>query len=236
MNGTISRGRESVWAALDRLRFKSSLEVPGSLPIASISSGKGRSEQKEIDGASDVMLCSPLLPDDRSEVEVAHSEIIEVPLEPPSSELQTSPIPTPLPPKEKVIWVPSRTNISLQATWWGYRIFLPPPVLKTLNRASLETAKRAALLTTALKWLLGHIPLSALPPPARPAAALLTRLVPLLGALGTFIAWGWGAVRSFDKGNGVVLCATWLMPVALIPGTWEDDEWGLSTSEERRKK
>ena len=31
-------------------------------------------------------------------------------------------------------------------------------------------------------------------------------------------------MRAFDKGNGVVLSATWLMPVAVIPGTWEEHE------------
>jgi hypothetical protein len=50
------------------------------------------------------------------------------------------------------------------------------------------------------------------------------RLVPALGYIGSFIGWSWGAVRAFDKGNGVVLSATWLMPVAVIPGTWEEHE------------
>lgn len=62
------------------------------------------------------------------------------------------------------------------------------------------------------------------------------------------MAWSWGAIKTFDKGehnqtsrlawmtsahsaqlcyvgNGVVLTATWLLPVALIPGTWEDDDY-----------
>ena len=35
---------------------------------------------------------------------------------------------------------------------------------------------------------------------------------------------------TFDKGNGVILSATWLMPIVLVPGTWEDEE-GASAPE-----
>lgn len=102
--------------------------------------------------------------------------------------------------------------------------YLPPPVLRVLNNKSTEAAKRAALLTTALKWLLDHIPLNLLPPQVRPAATLLRTLVPLLGYIGSFVAWSWSAVRTFDKGHGAILSATWLLPVALIPGSWDENE------------
>lgn len=96
-------------------------------------------------------------------------------------------------------WVPSRTKISLEATWWGYRMcvycvpfsrdskqltcirYLPPPVLRILGNVHLESAKRAALLTTALKWLFDHIPLAMFPPQIRAVISLSRRLVPLLG-------------------------------------------------------
>jgi hypothetical protein len=74
---------------------------------------------------------------------------------------------------------------------------------------------------------------------------VLKRLAPYLGYIGVFIAWSWGAIKAFDKGtasydkwiahvlptfipwiglgNGVILTATWLLPVALIPSTWDDD-------------
>ena len=42
--------------------------------------------------------------------------------------------------------------------------------------------------------------------------------------IGGFIAWSWDEIQSFDTGNGVTLTATWLLPIALIPGTWEDDD------------
>jgi hypothetical protein len=102
--------------------------------------------------------------------------------------------------------------------------YLPPPVLVVLNNQSVEAAKRAAILTSALTWLLSNLPLASLPAALAPAALLLRALVPLLGAIGTFISWSWKAVVTFDKGNGVILSATWLLPIVLVPGTWEDDE------------
>jgi hypothetical protein len=125
--------------------------------------------------------------------------------------------------KEIRVWLPSTTKISIQAMWWGYRLYLPPPVLDVLNNKRLEVAKRAAIITTALKWLLDHLPVKLLPPQFRPILTVLRRLVPYLGYIGAFIAWSWGAIKTFDKGNGVILTATWLLPVALIPGAWDDE-------------
>ncbi|KAI0308355.1 hypothetical protein B0F90DRAFT_1807560 [Multifurca ochricompacta] len=126
--------------------------------------------------------------------------------------------------KTKTRWVPSPDKISFQATWWGYRLYLPPPVLDVLNNKRLEAAKRAAIITTALQWLLGQVPLSVVPPQFRPGFLIAQRLVPYIGYIGGFVAWSWGAMKSFDKGYGIVLTATWLLPVALIPGTWEANE------------
>jgi hypothetical protein len=69
-----------------------------------------------------------------------------------------------------------------------------------LNNQRLEAAKRAAILTTALQWLLGQVPLTVVPPQFRPGLLLTQRLVPYLGYIGGFVAWSWGAMKSFDKG------------------------------------
>lgn len=122
---------------------------------------------------------------------------------------------------EKLVWVPSPTKISLQTMWWGYRIYFPPPVLEVLNNKQLEAAKRAAMITGALQWLLDNVPLALIPPQFQLALSLLRGLVPVLGYLGSFIAWSWSAIRVFDRGCGVTLTATWLLPIAIIPGTWQ---------------
>ena len=81
------------------------------------------------------------------------------------------------------------------------RSFLPPPVLDVLDNKKIEGAKRAAMLTAALKWLLGRVPMTLLPPQARPAMMLLKAFTPYLGYIGGFVAWSWGAVKTFDKGK-----------------------------------
>ncbi|KAJ7221659.1 hypothetical protein GGX14DRAFT_353190 [Mycena pura] len=118
------------------------------------------------------------------------------------------------------VWIPSTTQLSFETMWWGYRIYLPPPVLAILDDQSVEAAKQATVLTAALTWFFTNLPVSSFPPPLQPAMILLQRLVPFISYLGTFISWSWGTIRGFDKGHGVILTATWLLPIALIPGTW----------------
>ncbi|KAF8844296.1 hypothetical protein BDN67DRAFT_1008146 [Paxillus ammoniavirescens] len=270
MNGSLERGRQSVWSALDHLRppygkkreNATSPEAPQDAVLDCL------------DDNNSVMMYGPLEPDDSSEVEIACSEIVSVNGD--GEEIRTPqprfiPLPSESidqvlmggggdftggngtnrgveptevtfvgmeqvrasaepardqpPMKEYRVWLPSLTKISVQTMWWGFRIYLPPPVLDILNNKQLEAAKRAAIITTALKWLMDHLPLPLLPPQMRPGVVVLRRLVPYLGYIGGLIAWSWTAIRSFDKGYGVVLTATWLLPIALIPGTWEVEEF-----------
>jgi hypothetical protein len=74
-------------------------------------------------------------------------------------------------------------------------------VLDVLNNKRLEAAKRAAIITTALQWLLSHVPLSVVPPQFRFGVMMTQRLVPYLGYVGGFVAWSWGAMKAFDKGT-----------------------------------
>ncbi|KAG9084131.1 hypothetical protein FRC06_004195, partial [Ceratobasidium sp. 370] len=123
--------------------------------------------------------------------------------------------------REMRVWRPSPENISLQCSWWGYRIYLPPPVLAILGDQKLEAAKRAALVTTSLQWMIDHIPTALLPPQLGLVLSLIRGVIPALGYIGGFIAWSWNAISGADKGDGVVLSATWLLPIALIPGPWD---------------
>ncbi|KAF9265573.1 hypothetical protein L218DRAFT_832422, partial [Marasmius fiardii PR-910] len=109
--------------------------------------------------------------------------------------------------------------------------FLPPPVLSILSDDEVEATKRVALITTALTWFFNNIPVAALPLPMQPAVFMLQKLCPYLGYIGTFISWGWDSIRNFDTGHGVILSATWLLPVALIPGTWESYDFPVQPEE-----
>ncbi len=72
------------------------------------------------------------------------------------------------------------------------------------------------------------------PLPAQPAMRLCKAFVPYLGYVGGFVAWSWGAVKGFDKGHGVTLSATWLLSVAVVPGTWEPSK-GVKADRETKK-
>lgn len=149
MNGSISRGRQSVWSVLDRLRSpvtKSSTVEPGE-------QGQQRAQKEDDDDTSSIMMYAPLQPDADSEVEIARSEICsideegEIVAERPGEDMnhpedarnekgkgrecdseekpigegkrqgsETKKV------KEIRVWLPSTTKISIQATWWGYRL------------------------------------------------------------------------------------------------------------------
>ncbi|KAJ7109797.1 hypothetical protein C8R44DRAFT_263106 [Mycena epipterygia] len=243
MNGSVSLGRQSVWSMLERLKHRHA-------PSGTKKEGEGKDDDREDEG---VMMYAPLEPTPDSQVELADSEMVleyfDEPAEPHKSDpvvappaADTKPPASPQPDsssvkkpalkpsksrrkREHVHWVPSPTKISLQAMWWGYRLYLPPPVMKILDNTHLEAAKRGAMITAALKYLLDKVPLMMLPPQIRPAMLVLKRLTPFLGYVGVFIAWSWTAIKARDKGDGVVLTATWLLPVALVPGTLNSEDF-----------
>ncbi|KAF9064158.1 hypothetical protein BDP27DRAFT_1450868 [Rhodocollybia butyracea] len=140
----------------------------------------------------------------------------------------TKPAPTPTT-TVKNPWLPSKTKISIEATWWGYRIFLPPPMMNVLNEREVDIVKRAALLSSALAWLFANIPTMVFPAPLQPLVLLLKKIVPYLSYIGTFISCSWGVVKGYDSGYGVILNATWLLPVALIPSTWTTESFPDAT-------
>ncbi|KAJ6523605.1 hypothetical protein B0H19DRAFT_1223991 [Mycena capillaripes] len=244
MNGSISLGRQSVWSMLERLKRHPSSNGP-----------KKESEATDDDREDDgVMMYAPLQPTADSQAELADSEMVLEYLDEPTeadklppAETSTPgarPPPSPQPDgnkssdglkpsksgrkrrtKEHIHWMPSTNKISLQALWWGYRLYLPPPVMNLLDDTHLEAAKRGAMITAALKWLLDKIPTMMFPPQIRPAVMVLKRLTPVLGYVGVFIAWSWGAIKARDKGDGVVLTATWLLPVALVPTTLRAEDF-----------
>lgn len=87
--------------------------------------------------------------------------------------------------------------------WWGYEITLPPPSLKYLGTARSVSSAVFTILTTMA--ITGGIP----------------ELLPFIRYLSSFVDMEFTAIRSQDKGQGVILAATWLMPMALVPRPWD---------------
>ncbi|KAF8185005.1 hypothetical protein K438DRAFT_1974207 [Mycena galopus ATCC 62051] len=220
MNGSPGDGRISVWEALNALDApKYSKPTTGGTPIP-IDDGD------QIQG--DVMLYCPLHPTELSKVRLAATQTVELPLTHKDPAWQsrwnllwsyTVGLLRPSTPQKKLVtkWVPSTTEVSFQALWWGYRMYLPPPVMAHLTSDEMETIKIATTITAVLTWFLENVNISSIPPPLVPAFLLLQKLGPYVGYIGTLVSWIWGTVTNADKGHGVVLTATWILPVALIP-------------------
>ncbi|KAJ7105737.1 hypothetical protein C8R43DRAFT_1046124 [Mycena crocata] len=226
MNGSGDDGRCSVWEALEALDAPKYRKPTSSDDIPDQTDSEPGDD--EVQSQDDVMLYCPLLPTDNSEVELAKTTVTEVPLTTLDSFWQsrwnflwnvTVGLVKEQPPQTKLVktWVPSTTKISFQAMWWGYRMYLPPPVMVKLGEEETEAVKIASTITAALTWFLANVNPASIPPPLLPAFLLLQKLGPYAGYIGTFIAWIWGTVKNADKGQGVVLTATWILPVALIP-------------------
>ncbi|KAJ4472463.1 hypothetical protein C8J55DRAFT_520145 [Lentinula edodes] len=252
MNGEVGKGlekgRESVWAMLDKLGAIAGATDPV-VSKSSVDKGKERATEPSeplmaVEGEEEsIMICTPLQPTKDLEPEIAESEIEYVEDEQmlagdvqqttePSAEFDTSaasskPVPK-LAPKTKSrrTFYPSSTKLSLEVTWWGYRLFLPPPILAQLSSAHIAAAKRGAMITAALKWLIDQVPLMVVPPQMRASVLMLKRVSPYLGYVGAFVAWSWGRIQMKDQGNGVVLTATWLLPIAILPAAWDFEVHG----------
>ncbi|ESK97378.1 hypothetical protein Moror_17809 [Moniliophthora roreri MCA 2997] len=233
MNGGLEKGRESVWAILDKMGY----------------GGKGKGKEKDNSAVEEegIMMYTPLQPTNELEPEIAES-VLEYPddtetdakgnghstnnsgtdVKPPAEESKPKA-------KPKRVFQPSPTKLSLQCTWWGYRLYIPPPIMAQLSNAHIEAAKRGAMITAALKWLLDKVPIMMVPAQMRPGMLLLRKFSPYLGYVGAFVAWSWGRVESQDTGNGVVLTATWLLPIAILPASWDFEVHGRPVEEQKER-
>ncbi|KAG0197965.1 hypothetical protein BGX28_008556 [Mortierella sp. GBA30] len=88
--------------------------------------------------------------------------------------------------------------------WWGYSIYL--------NRQSMSSLQRATntgqVFFSFLYSTIG-------------SHAWLAALLPLIAA---WVSHQWSAMKGVDKGRGVVVSATWILPIALAPRSWEDED------------
>lgn len=161
----------------------------------------------EAEETGGVMMYAPLEPKADSRVSLAEAEVIQE--APPRSEIGKAADKLkdilngtqPSAPAEKRVWVPSTTELSVLTAWWGYRLYLPPPVMAKLGASTVQAAARAAMVTSALKWMLDKLPMTVVPPQFRPAVTMLKTLAPLASYVGVFIAWSWDRIKALDEGK-----------------------------------
>jgi hypothetical protein len=131
---------------------------------------------------------------------------------------------------------PPTDRISVYVWWWGFEIALPPPAIKTLSsvasvQQSFFSFLQAFILAGGASFCL--FPLL-LPETDFSLLAGAPELAPLARYLSSYLDMEWSAIRAqnkgallltlrlfspkliFSAGNGVVLAATWLLPVVRL--------------------
>jgi len=98
---------------------------------------------------------------------------------------------------------PSETEISVHIFWWGYEIYVPTPCMGRLNQA--ENVSQA---------FIGFI---------RTVAGSVSALTPYWGFISAWVGLQFSIIKMQDHGHGVVIAATWVLPIALIPRPWNED-------------
>lgn len=183
--GEETTDRPSVWSVLSAMRWKGKEKDIDESQISPDSTSHAQ---------GGLMICAPLEPTNDSNLELAQMcpSPSESPNRPNSPVLEQ--------PGEDAQWLPSTTQMSVYATWWGYRLYLPPYVMATLDSASLKTTAQAAMVTSALQYFLNQVPNLLVPPQFRPALETMKRLGPIVGFIGVFVAWSWNRIKKHDKG------------------------------------
>ncbi|KAF9549396.1 hypothetical protein EC957_003785 [Mortierella hygrophila] len=94
--------------------------------------------------------------------------------------------------------------ISAYTYWWGYEIYVPHKCMNKLQRVSNTSQIFFGFLSGAVAGMPG-----------------LAALVPLSRIISAWVGFQWAIIHAEDLGKGVVLSATWVLPVALAPRSWD---------------
>ncbi|GAA5892316.1 uncharacterized protein JCM6883_007317 [Sporobolomyces salmoneus] len=117
----------------------------------------------------------------------------------------------------KKIFHPPEDRLSVRATWWGYEIYLPEPVVSSGTVSPTDRASTDPFHPTSL--LISEKTLSPAPPVLITLRGfpLLQSLVPIFSAIISAVTWYWKTIKKMDSGEWIILSATWVLPVAVVP-------------------
>ncbi|POW09738.1 hypothetical protein PSTT_06611 [Puccinia striiformis] len=112
----------------------------------------------------------------------------------------------------ELIGMVPKDRISIWCYWWGYETAIPlESVDRLTNVKSIETAAIQILV-------------------ALTAAGGAVELLPFIRFLGAYLDVEWAAITEQNKGKGVVIAATWALPMALVPRPWDFDSPVITTT------
>ncbi|RKP25931.1 hypothetical protein SYNPS1DRAFT_22204 [Syncephalis pseudoplumigaleata] len=93
-------------------------------------------------------------------------------------------------------------TIEAHTYWWGYEIYIPP---RTLQKLEDEGD-----VATGVLYFLGAL------------SKTVPLIYPFVNMIATYVAMQFTIIKAADRGNGIILVATWVLPIVLVPKPWED--------------
>ncbi|KAF9924309.1 hypothetical protein FBU30_005675 [Linnemannia zychae] len=99
---------------------------------------------------------------------------------------------------------PSKHSMSAYTYWWGFEIYVPHTCMEQIERVSNTSL-------VFFGFLMGVV--STIP--------ALASLVPIAKIIATWVGYQWAVIKSHDIGKGIVISATWVLPVALASRPWD---------------
>ncbi|KAF9413455.1 hypothetical protein BGZ94_000725 [Podila epigama] len=101
---------------------------------------------------------------------------------------------------------PPTHMISAYTFWWGYEIYIPHKCMANLDHGLNTSQIFLNLLSGAIVNIPG-----------------LSALVPIAKIISAWVGYQWGIIKTQDNGKGVVISATWVLPVALASRPWDHE-------------
>lgn len=99
---------------------------------------------------------------------------------------------------------PPTDRMAVFVYWWGFELTIPEPSMKYLGTAHSVSGAFLGFLQTMVTT--GGVP----------------ELLPFVRYISSFVDMEFNAIRSQDRNaKGVIIAATWLMPLALVPRPWD---------------
>ncbi|BGP10202.1 hypothetical protein JCM10049v2_006085 [Rhodotorula toruloides] len=127
------------------------------------------------------------------------------------------------------VFVPPVDRISVFVYWWGFELSIPPATIKTLSSvASVQQTFMTFLQAFVIAG--GEIhdlscrldrSTSTDGTDQMTGFAGAPELAPFIRYIASYCDMEWSAIKAQDRGHGIVLAATWLLPVALVPRPWD---------------
>ncbi|KAL5485027.1 hypothetical protein ACEPAI_7669 [Sanghuangporus weigelae] len=99
---------------------------------------------------------------------------------------------------------PPTDRMSVLTYWWGLELCLPPPTLTHLSQAP-NISHQVINFLSALSLMYNGV----------------REMLPFVRYIGQFVDFEWAQIERQDKGKGVVCAATWIMPAAMVPRSWD---------------